>query len=74
MKIDFFFAWFDFWIGWFYDQNKRILYVCPLPCCLFKFERNSTKHATECFYCGENKPLASVVVCKDCVDELTHIG
>ena len=38
MKVSFFFAWYDFWIGWFYDQKKRILYICPLPCCVFKFE------------------------------------
>lgn len=32
------FLWYDFWVGLFYDQKKRILYFCPLPCCVFKFE------------------------------------
>ncbi len=29
MKIKF--AWYDIWVGVFWDQKKRILYVCPLP-------------------------------------------
>jgi hypothetical protein len=46
-KVSFFFAWYDFWIGGFYDQKKGILYVCPLPCCVFKFERNLTQRAVD---------------------------
>ena len=38
MKFSFFFAWYDAWVGFFYDQKKRTLYFCPLPCCVFKFE------------------------------------
>lgn len=38
MRISFFFALYDFWIGAFYDQKKHILYICPLPCCVFKIE------------------------------------
>lgn len=38
MKVSFFFAWYDMWIGAFYDRKKRTLYICPLPCCVVKVE------------------------------------
>lgn len=31
IRIKPFFAWYDFWIGWYYNKTKRILYICPLP-------------------------------------------
>ncbi len=39
-KITFSFLWYDFWVGWFYDRDKHILYICPLPMCVFKIERH----------------------------------
>jgi hypothetical protein len=26
-----FFAWYDCWVGWYWDRRRRVLYVCPLP-------------------------------------------
>ena len=40
MKVKFFFAWYDFWIGFFYDQYKETLYICPLPCCVIKIYKH----------------------------------
>lgn len=31
MTFKVFFAWYDFWVGIFYDRQKRALYICPLP-------------------------------------------
>ena len=36
MKVSIFFAWYDFWIGAYYDRAKRILYVCPFPMIVIK--------------------------------------
>ena len=41
MKIRLFFAWFDFWIGFYWDTKKKILYFCPLPTIVLSFQRRS---------------------------------
>jgi hypothetical protein len=32
MRIRPIFAWYDFWIGVFFDRQKRRIYILPLPC------------------------------------------
>ena len=32
MRIRPLFAWYDMWIGAFYDRPRRRLYVFPIPC------------------------------------------
>lgn len=36
MKVNLFLAWYDLWVGAFYDQKKHTLYICPLPCIVIK--------------------------------------
>jgi hypothetical protein len=31
MSIKPIFAWYDFWVGAFWDQAKRRLYIFPIP-------------------------------------------
>jgi hypothetical protein len=32
MKISIVIAWYDLWIGAYYDRKTRSLYVLPIPC------------------------------------------
>lgn len=34
MKIKF--AWYDIWIGFYFDEKNNILYICPLPMLLIE--------------------------------------
>jgi hypothetical protein len=44
MKVKFMFAWFDFWIGIFYDQNKRTIYIFPIPMFGVKIQLKNKSH------------------------------
>lgn len=43
MKIKIFFAWYDFWVGGFYDRDTRTLYVCPVPMVVIKISLSVKK-------------------------------
>lgn len=38
VKISPYFKWFDFWIGWFFDTNKQVLYIGLIPMFGIKIE------------------------------------
>lgn len=41
MKVQLLFAWYDLWVGFFWDKKKRWLYFLPIPCVgiIVKFQK-----------------------------------
>ena len=44
MRVSVFFAWYDFWVGAFYDRSQRALYICLLPCCVIAIQAHAHVH------------------------------
>jgi hypothetical protein len=38
------FAWYDLWLGVYYDRARRVVYVCPLPTLLIEYRRRPRAH------------------------------
>lgn len=57
ITVQFFFAWFDFWIGFYYDRKKRVLYINPLPCCAFAFRIRVQGPAPGMCKCGHHRDI-----------------
>lgn len=36
-RLSFFFAWYDLWVGAYFDQESKVVYMCPFPCFVIKF-------------------------------------
>lgn len=56
MEITFYFAWYDFWIGFYYDTYNEALYICPLPMCVIRINKDSYARAwfpRRCNKCGK---------------------
>ena len=32
MEISIFFAWYDLWVGAYWNRLVSTLYICPIPC------------------------------------------
>ncbi len=49
-KVGFLFAWYDVWVGFFWDSGKRWLYILPIPCCgiILKLPKEITKYCNSC--------------------------
>lgn len=37
-RVSFFIAWYDGWIGYFFDRKSSCLYLAPLPWCVVKID------------------------------------
>lgn len=35
------FAWYDLWVGAYYDRKNRVWYFCPLPMLLVTYRRRT---------------------------------
>jgi hypothetical protein len=49
-RIRFAFLWFDLWIGAFWDQKSKTLYVCPIPCFVISIRRVKVVMTTETIF------------------------
>lgn len=38
MRCKLFFAWYDGWIGYFYDRKSKVLYLAIIPMVILKIE------------------------------------
>jgi hypothetical protein len=45
VTVEFLFAWYDLWVGAYWDRHNRALYVLPLPCIgvVVRFKRSEPK-------------------------------
>ena len=60
MKLKFFFAWYDLWIGAYWDRKQRTLYICPLPMCVVSFQFSPSQRCENCGRRpGLNEPTAA---------------
>lgn len=44
-RIGFVVAWYDLWIGLYWNRAKQRLYVLPIPCFGFYVENVRTEHS-----------------------------
>lgn len=50
IQISFIFAWYDIWIGAYWDKSKRWLYILPLPTIgiVFRFPKLQNRKCSTC--------------------------
>jgi hypothetical protein len=39
LRFRVFFAWYDGWLGYYWDRRERVLYVCLIPTIVMEFRR-----------------------------------
>lgn len=74
MTIKPIFAWYDMWVGAFWDGQKRRLYILPLPCIGIVIDFIGPKDETspkpvnlrECLHLTKRYPTLGRWRCMDC--------
>lgn len=47
-RVKFLFAWYDLWVGIFWDSKKKLLYILPIPMIGIIINCNNEKICKEC--------------------------
>ncbi len=57
LQIEFVVAWYDLWIGMYYDRKGEWLYILPLPCLGVRVRRRIREKwaAKVCVACGHRR-------------------
>lgn len=42
VNISVFWAWYDGWVGYYWDSLNWTLYICPIPWLVFRFDTKMT--------------------------------
>jgi hypothetical protein len=63
-RVKVFWAWYDGWVGYFWESKKRCLYVCPIPWLVFRAHR----HRWRTEFSG------ALRTCVDCHEEQEDFG
>lgn len=63
IEISLIFAWYDFWVGIYYNKRNRCIYIFPLPMCGIRIRLPAKRKRKNYFENLENstffKPLKS---------------
>lgn len=43
LKIELFFAWYDFWVGLYFNRKEKSVYICLIPCLVIKIYKDTPK-------------------------------
>jgi len=66
MKIKPIFAWYDFWIGLFWDRKKKTLYIFPVPTVGLKCKMKKPKNTSNFSECVRYKEQELYIYCVEC--------
>ena len=69
LRIRLIFRWYDFWVGFFWDRTKEVLYFFPIPTLgIMIFSKAPYRY---CIWCKQPKAPVDMEgdeACKECED------